>query len=270
MRLTHRLALVAMFAGAAAFAQSSSTGTTGSTTGSTSTRDTSSGAHGSDTMATRSSSAAASMSPTAVLSLLQQVDRDELRLAQMAQSKATSDKVKDYAKDMIKDHDALDRKVSEYATQNKLTLSSSAIPSTQRTQLKTMIQDAERKLTSATGSQFDSAYMTAMSQSHASVLNTLDAELPALKDNPQDAKVYDLVKMARDKVEDHRKHADDILRDLTKSNTATGGSGAPHGSSTSSGSGMSGSSGSSTMGGSPGSAGSTGSSSGSSGSTTGR
>ena len=274
MNLTHRLALAAMFASAAAFAQSStgSAGTTGSATpGSSSTRsstgspttDTSSaGSHPGDGMSARSPSGAVAMSPTAVLSLLQQVDQDEVRLAQMAQSKATSDKVKDYAKEMITDHQALDRKVSDFATQNKLTLSPSAIPSTQRTQLKTMVQDTERRLTTATGSQFDVAYMQAMSQAHASVLADLDAALPGLKANSQDSKAYDLVKTARDKVEDHKKHADDVLRDLAKSNSATGGSGMQHGSSPSSG--MSGSTGPS------GSTSPSGTSAGSSGSTTGR
>jgi len=245
MTLTHRLALVAMFASAAAFAQSSSTGTSGSTTGSASTQS-------SDSMGSRSSSVAATMSPTAILSLLQQVNQDELRLAQMAQGKAASDKVKDYAKDMIKDHEAMDKKVSDYATQNKLTLSPSAIPSTQRTQLKTLVQTTERQLGTATGSQFDLAYMQAMAQSHATVLTDLDAALPGLKGNSQDTKLYDLVSTARDTVSGHRKHADDILRDLAKSNTATGGSG----------SGMSGSSGSSGSTGSTGSAGSSGSSTG--------
>lgn len=246
MNLTHRLALAAMFAGAAAFAQSStgSAGTTGSanpgtpntrsSTGSPPT-DTSSAAHPGDGMTARPPSGTVAMSPTAVLSLLQQVDQDEVRLAQMAQNKATSDKVKDYAKDMIADHQALDRKVSDFATQNKLTLSPSAIPSTQRTQLKTMVQDTERRLTTATGSQFDMAYMQAMSQAHASVLADLDAALPGLKANSQDSKAYDLIKTARDKVEDHKKHADDVLRDLAKSNSATGGSGTQRGSSPSGG-----------------------------------
>ncbi len=252
MNLTHRLALAAMFAGAAAFAQSStgSAGTSGSATpGSSSTRSStgspttdgsSVGAHPGDGMSARPPSGAVAMSPTAVLSLLQQVDQDEVRLAQMAQSRATSDKVKDYAKDMITDHEALDRKVSDFATQNKLTLSPSAIPSPQRTQLKTMVQDTERRLTTATGSQFDVAYMQAMSQAHGSVLADLDAALPGLKANSQDSKAYDLVKTARDKVEDHKKHADDVLRDLAKSNTATGGSGMQRGSSPSSGMGGSG------------------------------
>ena len=37
-------------------------------------------------------------------------------------------------------------------------------------------------------------------------------------------RLYDLVKMARDKVLDHEKHADDVLKDLGRE-TATGGSG---------------------------------------------
>ncbi|HSP18560.1 MAG TPA: DUF4142 domain-containing protein [Myxococcaceae bacterium] len=186
------------------------------------------------------------MSPTAVLSLLQQVDQDEMRLSQMAQSKASSDKVKDYAKDMIKDHGAMDKTVSEYATQNKLTLSPSAIPSTQRTELKTLVQSAERSLTSATGAQFDTAYMQAMVQSHAFVLTNLDAALPGLKSSSQDSKLYDLVKTAREKISDHRKHADDIVRGMSKSDNATGGSGSQHGSSSSGSGGMSGSDSSST------------------------
>lgn len=256
----HRFALVAMFAGAAAFAQSS-TGSAGTASDTSSSGRSSTSVSPPGSMSARpSSGAAATMTPTAVLSMIQQVDQDEVRLGQIAQSKATSDKVKDFAKDMIKDHEALNKKVSDFATQNKLTLSPSAIPSTQRTQLTTMVQDAERRLSVATGAQFDREYMQAMSQAHGAVLANLDSALPGLKGVDQD-KVYDLVKMARDRVEDHKKHADDILRDLSKSDNATGGSGMT-GSDRSSPSGT-GSTGSSSS--SP-----SGTSSGSSGSTTGR
>ncbi len=278
MRLTHKLALAALFAGAAAFAQGSgdatsksgtsnapsstqssgsmsTTGTSGSVgtdqgTGAStrpSTSDTgmagSSATRSSTGVSTGTAATATAMTPVGVLSMLQQVDKDELKLAQMAQSKASSDKVKDYAKDMIKDHDALDKKVSEFATKNKLTLAPSHIPADKRIQLTDMVQDAERRLGSATGAQFDREYMQTMSQSHGSVLANLDAALPSLKAQKNQEKVYDLVKTARDKVEDHKKHADDILRDLSKSE-ATGGSG------------MSGSTGSSTGGSSYGTTGS--------------
>ena len=202
MRPIHTLTLAAMVAGAAAFAQTGS----------------------SDTSSRASTSSAAAMGPTAVLSLLQQVDRDEIRLANIAQSKATSDKVKDYARDMIKDHGDLDKELNEFATQNKLMLGASHLPSAKRTELISMVQDAERRLTSATGAQFDREYMQTMSQSHAKALSDLDAVMPAFKDKKDQNKVYDLVKSARDKVEDHKKHADDVLKDLARE-TATGGSG---------------------------------------------
>ena len=106
MRPTHRLALTAMFVGAAAFAQ------------------TSPGTAADPTPATRSpapapSSAetgksAAAMSASAVLSMLHQVNQDEIKLGRIAQPKAQNDKVKDYAKDMIDDHTALDKKIGDF------------------------------------------------------------------------------------------------------------------------------------------------------------
>lgn len=216
MRPTHRLALTAMFVGAAAFAQ------------------TSPGTAADPTPATRSpapapSSAetgksAAAMSASAVLSMLHQVNQDEIKLGRIAQPKAQNDKVKDYAKDMIDDHTALDKKIGDFVQKDgkgKVTLSSSQIPAPKRQEMKTMSDDAERTLSSATGATFDRSYMSEMVKGHEAVLSDLEAALPSLKG--QD-KVHDLVSDARDKVKDHRDHARDILKDLDRS-SATGGSG---------------------------------------------
>ena len=202
MRLTDRLALAGMFAGAAAFAQ------TGSTSPS----------------ATQTGTSAAALSPSAVLSMLHQVNQDEIKLGRSAQSKAQNARVKDYAKNMVDDHAALDRKISDFVQKDgkgKVTLSSSEIPASKRHELKTMSDGAERKLSAATGAAFDRTYMEEMVKGHEAVLSDLEAALPSLKG--QD-KVHDLVSDARDKVKDHRDHARDILRDLDRS-TATGGSG---------------------------------------------
>src|SRR5678816_2778689 len=188
MPLTHRLALVAMFAGASAFAQttSGSTGTPGTAADPAPTTQsdratTSARPPG----ATDTGKSAASMSPSGVLSMLHQVNQDEIRLARTAQSKAQNDKVKDYAKDMIDDHTALDKKIGEFVQKDgkgKVTLSSSQIPPQKRQELKTMVDDAERKLTSASpGAAFDQSYMSAMVESHEAVLSDLEAALPSLK-----------------------------------------------------------------------------------------
>jgi len=222
-----------MLAGAAAFGQTGGTGS--APPGATSTPP--------SAMSSTSMSATA-MTPTGVLSLIHQVNQDEIRLGQLAESKASSAKVKDYAKGMVTDHGNLDKQVNDFATQNKLTLGPSSIPAEKRSQLTNMTQSTDRQLATATGAQFDREYMRAMSDGHGTVLADLDAALPSLK--AKNDKVYDLVKSARDKVETHKKHADDLLRDL--GNTATGGSGltGPSGTTTPSGSSTTTPSGSST------------------------
>ena len=229
MTLTHRLALAAMFAGAAAFAQtvSGSTGSQGTaadpTPGSQSNRPSTSTAK--TPSATESGKTAAHLTASGVLSMIHQVNQDEIRLAKTAQAKAQNDKVKDYAKDMIDDHTALDKKLTDFVQKEgkgKVTLSSNQIPADKRKELKSMVGEAEQELKSAgAGATFDQSYMSAMVRSHEAVLSDLEAALPSLKGND---KVYDLVSSARDKIKDHRDHATDIVKDLNRG-AAVGGSG---------------------------------------------
>jgi len=211
MTLTHRLALTALFAGAAAFAQTS-TGTT------------STSASGMHSTATEADTTAAKMTPSGVLSLIHQVNQDEIKLGKMAETRAQNDKVKGYAKDMVDDHTALDKKLTDFVQKEgkgKLTVSASHIPAAKHEEMKASGEKVEAKLKSATGATFDKEYMSAMLKGHDNVLADLDAQLPALKGND---KVHDFVADARDKVKTHRDHARDILTDLEKG-TATGGSG---------------------------------------------
>jgi putative membrane protein len=228
MRLTHRLALTAMFVGAGALAQSG-TGTAADPNPATQSpppATTSTSPSSTTPSTTETGKSAAAMSPSAVLSMLHQVNQDEIKLGRAAQSKATNDKVKGFAKDMVDDHTALDKKINEFVQKDgkgKVTLSSSQIPASKRQEMKTMSEEAERKLSSATGATFDRSYMSEMLKGHEAVLSDLDAALPSLKGKD---KLHDLVSDARDKVKDHRDHARDILKDLDRS-TATGGSGTP-------------------------------------------
>jgi putative membrane protein len=208
MTLTHRLALTAMFAGAAAYAQTS-TGTS---------------AAGIHSTAPEAATSATKMTPSGVLSLVHQVNQDEIKLGKMAQTQAQNEKVKGYAKDMVDDHTALDKKLTDFVQkegQGKVSLSASHIPAAKLEEMKTSGEKVEATLKSATGATFDKDYMSAMLKGHDNVLADLDAALPGLTGN---AKVHDLVADARDKVKTHRDHARDILNDLEKG-TATGGSG---------------------------------------------
>ena len=227
MTLTHRLALAAMFAGAAAFAQTSSstTGSAGTTSKYDPTRaGSSTTASGATAEAGKAATTATKMSPSAILSMIHQVNQDEIAMGKMAQSRAQSDKVKDYAKDMVDDHTALDKKLTDFVQKEgkgQVHLSATQIPAAKREQMKAMNQEAERKLSSATGATFDREYISAMFKGHDAVLSDLDAALPSLEGKD---KLHGFVSDARDKVKDHRDHANDILKNLDKS-TATGGSG---------------------------------------------
>ena len=222
MTLTHRLALTALFAGAAAFAQTSTGSTSPSTSGTTST---------SPPSATDMTKSATKMTPSGVLSLIHQVNQDEIRLGKTAEAQAQNVKVKGFAKDMVDDHTALDKRLTDFIQKEgkgKLTLSSSQIPAAKREEMKTSGESVKSKLKAATGATFDKEYMSAMLKGHDSVLSDLDAVLPSLKGND---KVHDLVSDARDKVKEHRDHARSILSDLQRG-TATGGSGMQGSSST--------------------------------------
>jgi putative membrane protein len=206
MTLTHRLALAGMFAAAAAFAQTGTPSTGSAETGKSAAK--------SDVK----------MSPSAVLSMIHQVNQDEIKLGKSAQAKAQSDKVKDYAKDMVDDHTALDKKLTDFVQKEgngKLTLSSSQIPASKLKEMKHSSAATVHTLSSATGAAFDREYVSAMLKGHDAVLSDLDAALPSLESK---AKLHDFVSDARDKVKDHRDHARDLLKDL-EGTTATGGSG---------------------------------------------
>jgi len=229
MTLTHRLALTAMFASAAAFAQTGSPNTsttskydpTRASPSSTTSTSTPSTTH--ETMHETAKSAV-KMSPSAVLSMIHQVNLDEIKMGKTAQSKTQNDKVKDYAKAMVDDHTALDKKLTDFVKtegKGKLTLSSSQIPASKHKEMQHMAKETEHTLGSATGATFDKDYARAMLKGHEAVLSDLDAALPSLEPN---AKVHDLVSDARDKVKEHRDHAKDLLNDL-QGTSATGGSG---------------------------------------------
>jgi putative membrane protein len=167
---------------------------------------------------------AVKMSPSAVLSMIHQVNLDEIKMGKTAETKAQNDKVKSFAKDMVDDHTALDKKLTDFVKNEgngKLTLSSSQIPASKHKELTHMTKEAEHQMSSATGATFDRDYAKAMLKGHEAVLSDLDAALPSLESN---AKVHDLVSDARDKVKEHRDHAKDLLNDL-QGTSATGGSG---------------------------------------------
>jgi putative membrane protein len=89
----------------------------------------------------------------------------ELRLARLAQSKASADVVKRFAQRMVTDHSSMQREWANVTSQSGARISAAANP-----QMQGQISRLER----LSGSNFDRAYMTAMVQNHQQALNTFE------------------------------------------------------------------------------------------------
>jgi putative membrane protein len=109
------------------------------------------------------------------------VGMTEVKLGQMAQDKATSQRVKDFGAMMVKDHTAAGDELKNMARQKNVTLP------------ETMSNDHQKKtddLNKKTGKDFDKAYMKAMVDGHQSTVsdfekaskNTKDADVKAWVD----------------------------------------------------------------------------------------
>jgi len=105
----------------------------------------------------------------------------EVKLGQMAQDKATSQRVKDFGAMMVKDHTAAGDELKNMARQKNVTLP------------ETMSNDHQKKtddLNKKTGKDFDKAYIKAMVDGHQSAVsdfekaskNTKDADVKAWVD----------------------------------------------------------------------------------------
>ena len=109
------------------------------------------------------------------------VGMTEVKLGQMAQDKATSQRVKDFGAMMVKDHTAAGDELKNMARQKNVTLP------------ETMSNDHQKKtddLNKKTGKDFDKAYIKAMVDGHQSTVsdfekaskNTKDADVKAWVD----------------------------------------------------------------------------------------
>ncbi len=109
------------------------------------------------------------------------VGMTEVKLGQMAQDKATSQRVKDFGAMMVKDHTAAGDELKNMARQKNVTLP------------ETMSNDHQKKtddLNKKTAKDFDKAYMKAMVDGHQSTVsdfekaskNTKDADVKAWVD----------------------------------------------------------------------------------------
>jgi putative membrane protein len=103
-----------------------------------------------------------------------QSDVNEIKLSQLAVTKASDPRVKAFASKMVADHNRLEASMKGYATSWKL-----APPAG----LDADHQAVYDKLSGLSGTDFDKAYMTAMSEDHHKALDAFTQEVDS-SNNP--------------------------------------------------------------------------------------
>jgi putative membrane protein len=131
------------------------------------------------------------------LSTASQSDFNEIRLSQLAESKASSPEVKKFAEKMVTDHTALEAKMKPFADMWGLTPASS---------LDAEHQAVYDKLNGLSGSDFDKQYMMAMQMDHQKALDAFKME----ESSTTDAKFKKAVAEGEKKVADHKMMADKL------------------------------------------------------------
>lgn len=108
------------------------------------------------------------------------VNMAEIQLGRLAEQKAQSPQVKDFASQMVQDHTKANTELEQVARAQNIPLP---------TELDQDHQDLLQKLQGLTGAEFDREYMSAMVDGHQDAVDLLKDHAEDLTDNPQGAPV---------------------------------------------------------------------------------
>lgn len=131
----------------------------------------------------------------------------EIQTSQIAQEKATSAGVKDFAKMMVTDHQAMQKEADDVATKANLTPQPPAQADQKRAAGDQMVQQLNN---TAKGAEFDRAYVDGQVQAHQQTLT----ELQQLQTSVDNADVRALIEKAIPKVQDHLSRAQKLQSGL--------------------------------------------------------
>jgi putative membrane protein len=203
------LAASAVLCGAPLYAQTepgmpgSSSQTPGSTSGTSTGRSTSTGSVGDMQGAT----GAASMADKDFVQEAMQGDMAEIQLAQLAQQKASSEGVKQFAQRMITDHTKLDAQIKPIAQQLGVTPPAN---------LDSKHKALQTKLEGLSGAEFDKEYIKAMVTDHREDLSKFRQEASSAQ-NPE---LKNAASQASPIIAEHLKMAENLEKNPNATQTS--------------------------------------------------
>jgi putative membrane protein len=149
-----------------------------------------------------------------VIAKVHQANQKEIEMAQMALDKADSPKVKAYARKLLNDHQAADKKLLGYAEKKSVDLSKLEAKTTDTRAATTAASDddAHRRLQNATGADFDREFVTVMLAEHDKAIDLVKSA----RDSVTDKQLRSQLAAMLPKLEQHRKAARDLSEKQSK------------------------------------------------------
>jgi putative membrane protein len=138
----------------------------------------------------------------AVVAKVHEANQKEIELAQMALDRAESPRVKAYARKLLNDHQATDKKLLTYADQKALDRGKVE----QTPPASKADDDAHARLLTATGADFDRQFITMMLDEHDKAIDLVKSA----KDSVTDRQLRTFLASVLPKLEQHRKMAREL------------------------------------------------------------
>jgi putative membrane protein len=150
-----------------------------------------------------------------VIAKVHQANQKEIEMAQMALDKAESPRVKAYARKLLSDHQAADKKLLGYAEKKSVELSKLEAKSTDTGAAGAAASDddAHRRLQGATGADFDREFVNVMLAEHDKAIDMVKSA----RDSVTDRQLRAQLSAVLPKLEQHRKMARDLAEKQSKS-----------------------------------------------------
>lgn len=149
------------------------------------------------------------MTDNQIAGVLKLANDSEIKAAKNAMKQAKSKDVKQFAKDMVKDHGKANKELKAIESKHKIKAADSELKRT----LQASAKSGEERLKSLKGAEFESAYIQEQITMHQAVLDAIDKDLMP---NANNADLKALLEKVRPVVAKHLDHA----KNLETSNTA--------------------------------------------------
>ncbi len=147
-----------------------------------------------------------------VLSRIHEVNQTEIYVGKLAVKKGTTPEVRDFGKDLVKDHSAADRKIEALAKDENLQLSPPGPVSAELGRVRNHDGAVQEMLANVNGDTFDRDFLHAMVEDH-------QKNIDALKDvqaKSNDPKLKDLIQELLPQLTDHQEMAEKLLEKAKK------------------------------------------------------